>query len=217
MLRDVIEAEIMKATQIYTVAGIIRTPLSMHGMTAFTPGVGGDAKSFGFAIELDVAEFTLVNNQLAKELRSYGERLANSGGAVDFIMDTGKLDNIVNTLSLLDTLYPIAIAAALLIGGFLCSLVIFQSSKEAAIMRMLGTTKRRTRVILALEQMILSVAGLLPGVCALLAYNGAELAAAIGDIALFAGLYLAAVTAFSAVSSAAATRKNVLELLQTKE
>ncbi|MDR2357430.1 MAG: ABC transporter permease [Oscillospiraceae bacterium] len=218
LLRDKIEEEISKAAQIYTIAGIVSTPSGSYNMSAFTPGVREDTKSFGFSIELDVAEFTLADNRLAGEMREYGEKMADGSlvGRVDFIMDTSKLDNLVKTLNLLNALYPIAVAAALLIGGFLCSLVIFQSSKDAAIMRIQGTTKRKTRLILALEQIFLSVAGLALGACALLAYNGSELTA-VGGLALFTCLYFAAVVAASAVSSAAATRKNVLELLQTKE
>jgi hypothetical protein len=83
--------------------------------------------------------------------------------SVDFIMDTSKLDNILNTTKLLGALYyPIAVAAALLIGGFLCA-------------------------------------------CGLAVYNGAGMAAASAELVPFAVLYFAA------------TRKNILELLQTRE
>ncbi|MDR1588566.1 MAG: ABC transporter permease [Oscillospiraceae bacterium] len=219
MLHDKIAEEISKAAQIYTVAGIVSTPSGAYGTAAFTPGVMEDAKSFGFSIELEVAAFTLADNQRVKELRDYGENLAdgNLAGAVDFIMDTSKLDNLVSTSNLLNALYPIAVAAALLIGGFLCALVILQSSKDAAIMRVLGTTKRKTRAILALEQLFLSVAGLALGACALLAYNGSGLAPASRSAALFAAMYFAMIAVSGSVSSAAATHKNVLELLQTKE
>jgi ABC-type antimicrobial peptide transport system permease subunit len=188
-------------------------------MTVFAPGVREEVKSFGALIELDVAEFTLADNTRVNEFREYGERIADVSlaGTVDFIMDTSKLENILNTLSLLDALYPIVIAAALLIGGFLCALVIFQSSKEAAIMRVLGTTKRKTRAILSLEQILLSAVGLIVGACGLFVYNGVGMAAASADMALFAALYFAVITAAAFISSAAATRKNALELLQTRE
>jgi ABC-type antimicrobial peptide transport system permease subunit len=173
--------------------------------------------SFNSTTRLDTAEFTLANYRLAKEFRDYSEKLAERSGDVDFIMDTSKLDNLVSTSELLGALYPIAVAAALLIGGFLCALVIFQSAKEAAIMRVQGTTKRKTRAILALEQALLSVVGLLVGACWLALYNGSGMAAASADMVLFAGLYFALIAAAAIVSSVAATRKNVLELLQTKE
>jgi hypothetical protein len=191
----------------------------MLGRTAFAPGVVDEMKSFGALTRLDVAEFTLADNTRADEFRDYSERLAyfSLADSVDFIMDTGKLDNILNTTKLLGALYPIAVAAALLIGGFLCALVIFQSSKDAAIMRVQGTTRRKAGAMLALEQALLSAAGLALGVCGLAAYNSSELAAAAAELVPFAALYFAAIVAAAVASSAAATRKNVLELLQTRE
>jgi hypothetical protein len=216
---DKIRAEAEPMAIPYTVAGVLSTQSFTLGRTAFTPGVREETKSYGRLIDLDVAEFTLADNTRADEFREYGTRIAevNLAGAVDFIMDTSKLENLLNTLRLLGTLYPIAVAAALLIGGFLCALVIFQSAKEAAIMRVLGTTKRKTRTILALEQVLLSTAGLVLGACGLLIYNGSGMASATGDLALFAGLYFAVIVTSALISSAAATRKNVLELLQTRE
>jgi ABC-type antimicrobial peptide transport system permease subunit len=104
-----------------------------------------------------------------------------------------------------------------MIGGFLCCLVIIQSSKEAAIMRIQGTTKRKTRVILALEQMLLSVGGLVIGVCALLVYKGMALAVISGQLYVFAALYFAVLLVSAITCAGLATRRNVLELLQTKE
>ncbi|MDR1588567.1 MAG: hypothetical protein LBS51_00015 [Oscillospiraceae bacterium] len=201
----------------YTVVGVLSTSSVLLGISAFTPGVIEDVKSFGLPVELDVAEFTLADNLRADEFREYGSMVADRNGGVRFIMDTGKLDNLVSTSNLLAALYPIAAAAALLIGGFLCALVIFQSSKDAAIMRVQGTTKRKTRAILAIEQIFLGIAGLALGACALLAYNGSGLTPASGSAALFAAMYFAMIAVSGAVSSAAATHKNVLELLQTKE
>jgi ABC-type antimicrobial peptide transport system permease subunit len=203
----------------YTVAGVIRSSSAVLGGTAFAPGVANEMKSLGALTRLDVAEFTLADNTRADEFRDYSERLAyfSLADSVDFIMDTSKLDNILNTTKLLGSLYPIAVAAALLIGGFLCALVIFQSSKDAAIMRVQGTTRRKAGAMLALEQALLSAAGLALGVCGLAAYNGTGMAAAAEELVPFAALYFAAIVAAAVASSAAATRKNVLELLQTRE
>jgi hypothetical protein len=216
---DKIREEIGPMAVPYTVAGALSTPSAILVRTAFTPGVADEMKSFGALTKLDVAEFTLADNTRADEFRDYSERLAyfSLAGSVDFIMDTSKLDNILNTTKLLGALYPIAVAAALLIGGFLCALVIFQSSKDAAIMRVQGTTRRKAGAMLALEQALLSAAGLALGACGLAAYNGTGLAAASAELVPFAALYFAAIVAAAMVSSAAATRKNVLELLQTRE
>jgi ABC-type antimicrobial peptide transport system permease subunit len=114
-------------------------------------------------------------------------------------------------------MYPIAVAAALVIGGFLCCLVILQSSKEAAILRVLGTTKRKTRTMLALEQIVLGVIGLAAGSGGLIIYKGAALSGIRNQILLFIALYVAVIVVSAAVSASLATRRNVLELLQTKE
>ena len=60
-------------------------------------------------------------------------------------------------------------------------------------------------------------AGLAGGLCALLAYNGAELTAIAGRLSLFAALCFAAVVAAAATCYTLATRRSALELLQTKE
>jgi len=218
--------EIMEAAResarTYTIAGIVTAPSGRPDDMAFTPGVGSMAgfggEMFKFAAApLDVAEFTLADNMRADEFREYGERLALRDGTIIFIMDTSKLENPRNTLRLLDSLYTVAVAAALLIGAFLCCLVILQSSKEAAIMRVLGTTKRKTRVILALEQVLLSIVGLFVGVCGLLIYRGRELAVIVGQLSLFAILYFSVILVSAVICSGLATRRSALELLQVKE
>jgi ABC-type antimicrobial peptide transport system permease subunit len=95
--------------------------------------------------------------------------------------------------------------------------VIFHSSKEAAIMRVQGTTKRRTRAILALEQTLLCAAGLLIGGGALVVYNGAGLFDILTKLAVFAAMYFAVIALAAFGCSVAATSKNMLELLQTRE
>ncbi len=203
------------ATCIYTIAGTVSTPSGAYDGMAFTPGDYDAYMAVGKAVKLEVAEFTLADNMRADEFRSNGEKMA-VGGAV-FVMDTSKLEHLRNTLKLLETMYPIAMTAALLIGGFLCCLVIVQSSKEAAIMRILGTTKRKTRTILALEQMLLSICGLVIGACGLLAYKGAALSRISAQLYVFAALYFAVILVSAIICAGLSTRRNVLELLQTKE
>ena len=152
------------------------------------------------------------------EYRVYArEKIVESEEAVTLITNTASLENLKNAQRLTEMLYPMAIAAALLIGGFLCCLMILQSSKEAAIMRVLGTTKGKTRSILAAEQSLLSVAGLVAGACAALVYKGLSPGAIPGQIRLFAALYFAMILACGVACSALATRRPPLELLHVKE
>ncbi len=202
------------SSRTYTITGVVSTPSGAYDDLLFTAGDFDTVDVVGSGVVLDVAEFTLCDNYLANEFRSYSAKIA--GDSV-FIMDTSKLEHLSNSLRLLETLYPIAVAAALIIGGFLCCLVILQSSKEAAILRILGTTKRKTRAILSLEQIFLSVLGLIIGAGALLIYKGTGLSGVLTQLLLFVGLYFAVVVAAAIVCASLATRRNVLELLQTKE
>jgi ABC-type antimicrobial peptide transport system permease subunit len=210
-------------TKIYTftVAGVVTTPSGKYDTSVFAPGSNEQYGALGkTAVRLSVAEFTLADFTLANELLEYGENMAKWGGGsspVDFYMDMSKLEGLLKTLRLLEALYPIVIAAAAAIGGFLCALVIFQSAKSASIMRIQGTTKRKTRLILSFEQVLLAVIGLILGIAGLLVYNGAALSAVLPQLALFAALYFAVIVIAAAVSSVIITRRSVLELLQTKE
>lgn len=161
----------------------------------------------------------MADNFRVDEFKTYAEVIAG-GSAKDgiiFVMNTSKLENILNTYRILVALYPFTIAAALLIGGFLCCLMILQSTKEAAIMRMLGTTKRKTRAILILEQLFLCITGLAIGTISLLINKGLQMTAVIAQMYLFGAIYFTVILISATICSVAATRPNVLELLQTKD
>ena len=110
-----------------------------------------------------------------------------------------------------------ALAAALLLSGFLCSLSTLQSSREAAIMRVLGTTKRKARVILTAEAAVLDIAGLVLGLCAMFIIHGRESAVILDMLYLYCALQIAMILICTALCSALVTRRNVLELLHAKE
>ena len=99
----------------------------------------------------------------------------------------------------------------MVIGAFLCGLIIVQTSKDIAIMRVLGTSKRKTRTIIVLEQMILCIVGIVIAVVVL------ALRGALMQMLWVFGVYALVILLASIVASVAASRKNVLELLQTKE
>ncbi len=218
-LQDKIQAAAFVQMQKFTIAGAVSTPSGEYNRTLFTPGNNDPTGVLNKSTRLEVAQFKLADFHYAAELHAYGDKVVggNTGSRVSFVMDTSKLEGPAKTLRLLETLYPIAVAAALIIGGFLCCLVILQSSKEAAILRILGTTKRKTRAILSIEQILLSVIGLIVGAVAVAIYKGAALVGAINQLLLFAGLYFVVIVVAAIVSASLATRRNVLELLQTKE
>ena len=78
-------------------------------------------------------------------------------------------------------------------------------------MRVLGTSKRRVRAIMVREHMILCVIGVALA-AAVLAARGM-----LTQMLWVVALYVVVIFAASYVASVLASRKNVLELLQTKE
>jgi len=181
--------------------------------TVFTPGSNVYDADFGLLTTLDIAEATVADNNLVDEYREFGQELA--GGSVTegvmFVMDTSKLENLRNTLRLVEMLYPIAVVVTLVIGAFLCGLIIVQTSRDIAIMRVLGTSKAKTRTILVLEQMILCVIGII--ISGIVLY----IRGAFMQMLWIFGTYALVILLASIIASVAASRKNVLELLQTKE
>ena len=213
-------AEILaNRTDIFTVAGVFASATGDYDSIAFAPGSLESYTLLAIQSVLNVSEYTLDDNMLADEFIDFSRDYIPGVAAerVSFVMDTSKLKNPENILNIMETLKPILIAAALLIGAFLCVLVVLQSSKEAAIMRVLGTRKSTTNAALTLEQALLSFAGIAAGGCGLFAYRRQALAAVSGEIALFGALYFAVVFAAAAAAAYFVTRREVLALLQTKE
>lgn len=185
----------------------------MFDDVVFSPGIGAYEPDIGTLAPLDIAEATVADNNLVDEYREFGQELA--GGSVTegvmFVMDTSKLENLRNTLRLVEMLYPIAVVVTLVISAFLCGLIIVQTSKDIAIMRVLGTSKAKTRTVLVLEQMVLCVIGII--IAGIVLY----IRGALMQMLWVFGVYVLVILAASSVASVAASRKNVLELLQTKE
>jgi ABC-type antimicrobial peptide transport system permease subunit len=114
-------------------------------------------------------------------------------------------------LSLLRILYPIAIAAAIVLGAGLSLLLMFQNAKNAAIMRVLGSTKLRTRTVLCIEQLIVTLVGIA------LAFVATPLMGVGLEILPLAGLYLGACVVGGIIGAVVVSRRPPLTLLQVKE
>ena len=201
----------------FNVIGIIENEPDVLVYTpgAYKPGDEDDSLLFKPIEELEV---TLLDDSYVDEFRtSSRSEIGEIGENVTLVMNTANLENLKNAQRLTEMLYPMAIVAALLIGGFLCCLLILQSSKEAAIMRVLGTTKRKTRAMLAAEQTFLSLLGLIAGMLVVLAYKEFNPDAFPDQILLFAALYSVVILVCGVVCSSLATRRPPLELLQVKE
>ena len=211
---QLIEEVYHAATRKLTVAGIAEE----EGMQVYAPVAAKEhfGSMFSDYIPLDLAEYTLLDYHKATEFRSYVFRVL-AGRPGSFSMETAEADRIYQTYRLLELLYPIAFALALLLGCVLPAGVILQSAREASLLRVLGTTKRRTRAMLTLEQLFLCLLGLCLAIAALVLTKGSALTAVAGLIAVYAASHLLACAAGTEAAAVSVTRRNVLELLQVKE
>ena len=189
-----------------------------EGLNIYTPGIMTFNTAYGMLVVMDMTEATLIDNNKVREYREYGEELADANRTyeVAFIMDSTKIEHISNNISILELLYPVAVTAMLIIGAFMTCLIIVQTSKDIAIMRVLGTSKKRTRIMIVAERIILCILSMILAAAVIFVMRGAT-AVVARKTAIILTLYFAAILLASVVASAAASRKNVLELLQTKE
>lgn len=124
------------------------------------------------------------------------------------------LESNANTLRLL---LPIIAAVVLLIGAAIPGLVVLQSSKDAAIMRVLGMSATKVCAIVVVEQMMLCLAGLAIGVGALCVVHGAGRLAALPTMTICVTVYAVLTAAVCAAAGVAVSARKPLDLLQTKE
>jgi len=151
-----------------------------------------------------------------EELRAIIRRGGAGWTALMLVLHDEELRIVVGSmeqnLSLMQLLYPVAITVSIVIGAGLALLLMLQNAKNAAIMRVLGSTKNRTRVVLWIEQLAVCLIGLIIGLAAAFILGWGVLASV-----MLAGLYLAGVVIGSIVGSVLVTSKPPLELLQVKE
>ena len=121
--------------------------------------------------------------------------------------------SLEENLHLLQMLYPVAIGLSVGIGAGMALLIMMQSAKIAAIMRVLGLGRRRTRITLCAEHIAVATFGVLVGLGALPLFG-------IGlnfEMPLFSALYMVGVVCGSIAGAIIITRKAPLELLQVRE
>ena len=124
-------------------------------------------------------------------------------------------------LELMRMLYPVVLALSLLSAAGVAVLFVMLLAKEAAILRVQGTAKIQTILILSLQQVFTCFSGLTIGLTGILLYIGGTRPDLLPGIApgtaVCAAAYLAAGVLGAIASSAAVTGKNPLEMLQVKE
>ncbi|MDP3450654.1 MAG: hypothetical protein Q8R87_08740, partial [Anaerolineaceae bacterium] len=127
------------------------------------------------------------------------------------------VNQLEKNLSILKVLYPIVLLVSVLIAAGLCFLLLLQKAREAAILRVLGTTRTVVRLVLVAETMCLSILGVFIGLglTAVLWTSSAKIP--VVTLLTIAGLYLAGALVGLVCGAILVTNKQPLELLQVKE
>ena len=178
----------------------------LRGMILYT--------SFQFTIDPQYNRYTVEIRQELEEIVS-----AHNAGLVrlGLIMSDHELHTLVGislqTLTLLELIYPLAIITALIIAVGLALLLMLQNAKSAAVIRVLGASKLLTIIKLLSEHIIVCLFGAAAGIIVL-----ALLAAEFGG-----HLYLMLLLYFSMVLIGAVTgliiiiNRTPISMLQVKE
>jgi hypothetical protein len=178
----------------------------------------------GSQTKFTVAHFSLDpkrNRELPQFRLDMEKVMQDYGGKLHFVIWDEELRVVVaqldKNLSLLKVLYPVVIGVSVLIGAGLCFLLLLQATREAAILRVLGTTRTAVRLALIVEPLILSILGVMLGLgISRLLWMSSDLVSAV-PLLVSAGLYLAGVLAGSVTGVISVTNKKPIELLQVKE
>lgn len=210
-----------KAGKMYKVVGIVETGDTDLANGIFT-GIRSSAESvYGQPFPIGYCEFILADNDRLGELNSLLDKLKDRGlkyaTMASFHVDGGVLKNIARVRDLLETLFPLAMAAAVLIGVFGPLLVIHQSAQEAAFLRILGVTRKRARCMLAFEQIVLCIVGTTLVSVGIALLEPGLFARSAQLLAVCFGLYLLGGVCGAVMAAVQVTRHKVLELTQGKE
>lgn len=212
---------IERAGKAYKVVGILKS--TDKDVNAGIYGAINQASEnlYSQPFSVDYCEFTLADNGKLKELNSFLEERRDKSiqysPLASYHVDAEPLEHARRVRDLLESLFPIAVAAAVLIGLFGPGLVILQSAQEAAFLRILGVTKRRARCMLVFEQIVLSIAGIVLVAAALSVFRPGLFGRSTETLAFCWTLYFLGCICGALAAAVQVTRYKVLELLQVKE
>ena len=204
-----------------TVVGLIRAEQEDHIL--YVPVEANPSLSCLYAgvtgsFFLDIAQYVLEDYHRAAEFRDYAEGIMDGlRGEPAFFLDTSYADRIYSMYRLLETLYPLAVAAALLLGGVLPGLTVLHASREISILRALGVKTRKCAGIYTLAQVLCALVGLLLGFFLALLIQRPEPGTVMKPFGIYLLAHLVACAVGSGVFAWLCARKRVLEQLQAKE
>lgn len=176
------------------------------------------------------AQFTLdpARNLEIDGFRSKLDQLMQEEQAALFtigaVLEDGELrqtiDPVRSNIQLMEGLFPVVFVIALLCAAGTSALLMLLSAKEAAVLRVLGTTRRQSLLVLCSQSLLPCFAGIaMGGICGLAAVAAQPGLGRTPFSAVLLGMLLyGAAAAAGAVSSAAAVlHRDPLELLQIRE
>ena len=172
-----------------------------------------------------VAAYFYIYPHMNQHIRELDEFMRDLTGQVTragltllrgFIYDgglSGSAEPLEQNLVFLQILYPITISLAFVIGAGLAGLIVVQNAKIVAVLRVLGATRRATRIVLCAELLMVSILGIILALGIMLAMR---LNLSV-QLALVVGLYLAGTLIGVILGAVLISRRAPIELLQVKE
>lgn len=218
---DELEFAIERAGKSYKVAGVLQSEDADVNAGIFSTINDAAENLYSQPFPVDYCEFTVADNEKIMDLNKLLEELKDKGMrysmTASFHIDSDLFQTTKRILNLLESLFSIAVAAAVLIGLFGPGLVIIQSAQEAAFLRILGVTKKRTRCMLVFEQIILCIVGiaLVAGILALC--NPGLVERSTKTLVFCWSLYFLGSVCGTLTAAVQVTRHKILELLQVRE
>lgn len=169
-------------------------------------------------LNLDLAEYSLADYHRAEEFREYAkEVLSHVQNIVKLELDTSYADRIYDIYRLIETLYPLTIGAALLLGGILPGLTVLHVSREISILRALGVKIGACAGLYVMAQVLCAFVGLALGFLTALLIQHPDPETVVRPFGLYIAAHLAACAAGSGIFAWLCARKHVLAQLQSKE
>ena len=169
-------------------------------------------------LNLDIAEYTLNDYHQAAEFAEYARgEIDKETNAVRFHMDTSYADRIYKIHQLIETLYPLAIAAALFLGGVLPGLTVLHASRQISVLRALGAKVGKCVGIYTLAQVLCALFGLALGFLLVIVIQKPNFGTVVRPFGAYLSAHLAACAIGSGAFAWLCARKHVLAQLQAKE
>ncbi|MCL2573064.1 MAG: ABC transporter permease [Defluviitaleaceae bacterium] len=168
-------------------------------------------------------EVDTIHNREIVHIRDTLQEVANTQRGhlnltMSLFLQDEELRNVANaleqTMLLLELLYPVAIIMSIVIAMGLSMLLMLQTARNAAIMRVLGAPKQKTRTMLAVEMLLVCLVGLAASSLVFIVMGWGF---GIQSIASIAGMYFGGALIGAAAGAYMVTKRPPLELLQVRE